>query len=1247
MAPDGKKASLRSSTRRSYTGEAPPETKRGLSEAMRKSMKALTNAVKGPEDWRHLNVVVGGELPEGTYCDNSITTSKYNVFTFVPKSLFEQFRRTANQFFLVMGILMFIGTYFQSVFISPIPPFTTLGPLFVILMITSAKEGYEDMFRHRSDAKVNSSPAIVLTKGGPAGATETIPWRDLRPGHVVVVKDREEIPADLVLLWSSEGVQAYVETANIDGETNLKIKKPASDDEGRPFVPSVAGAHETKFDLEFEPPNGKVHTFEGTFRPAGAAEAPLDANSFLLRGSVLRNTGEVLGVVAYTGKDTRLVRNSRAAPSKLSELERVVNNIIYFILGSMVTLTTVSLIAYLVFIGGNRKNFWYICERTNRKRVPSLFTNECDVKNFPPPGSLWPTFFILYTNFVPLSLYVTIEICNLVQSFYINFDLEMYDDISDTPALARTSNMNADLGMIAHVFSDKTGTLTQNVMTFRMCAAGGVSYGGPDHPLSEMRAEIASTDCAARDLATIMGVCHTVVPEKNEQGEVEYRAESPDEEALVDGAAQLGLAFATRDPAGITLDAFDGERRYAVLAVLPFDSARKRMSTLVRTPDGVARLMCKGADNIVLGLAKEGDEGCAKAGGRDVLQKALADFATEGLRTLVLAQRDLTDDECAAFQKRWRAAETAAGKGVDRAKLLAEAAATVERDLEVVGATAIEDKLQDGAPDTIAELAKAGIKLWVLTGDKVETAVNIGYSTKLLTPDMYLVRVPAEGAVAGDLGDYGVTAQLEGLVDVVAKAATLESGEVGSSSSSLGNAAANSDHLALVLEGATALEAILGDDRREQLLIQLASSCKAVLACRVSPAQKRLIVGLMRRKSPDKPITLAIGDGANDVGMIQEAHVGVGISGKEGRQAVNNADFAIAQFRFLKLLCLKHGRINYRRFAKLIIYSFFKNIALVFVLFWYNNDNGWSGASLYNPWVYSGYNFFLGLLPFCMGFFDVDTSSETLLKYPRLYAAGLHRMDLNVANMAYNTVEAVAASVVCYYVPRAFYEDSGGIWNHNGEASDVWVYGTLVFTGLVQAMMVRAAVLVDIWNPATQFCAVFQVLMLYSFILFMAQTDAGVTKEEPTFVDYSYFGVAYKTYSSLLFWLATLLLVPAIVTALQLLMQFVHLEYFADINDIGREIDHGYLDGEQAMGKGPVFSRCSLNSFMKDALGCRRPDAESQVSKASLAETFGSRQESQRLGVVDSESHTGHNYDHASGESFFTPATAPAAAEHA
>ena len=218
-----------------------------------------------------------------------------------------------------------------------------------------------------------------------------------------------------------------------------------------------------------------------------------------------------------------------------------------------------------------------------------------------------------------------------------------------------------------------------------------------------------------------------------------------------------------------------------------------------------------------------------------------------------------------------------------------------------------------------------------------------------------------------------------------------------------------SDHLALVVEGATAMETILGNEELEQRFLKLANVCKAVVACRVSPAQKRLIVGLVRRKDTTRPVTLAIGDGANDVGMIQEAHIGVGISGKEGRQAVNNSDFAIGQFRFLKPLLLKHGRRNYRRMSKVIVYSFFKNIVLTFVLFYYQADCGWSGTSFYEAWVYSGFNFFLAFTPLAFGWFDVDTSAETVRKYPRLYAAGLHRMDLN-ARLGVFFCPAVAAT---------------------------------------------------------------------------------------------------------------------------------------------------------------------------------------------------------------------------------------------
>ena len=544
--------------------------------------------------------------------------------------------------------------------------------------------------------------------------------------------------------------------------------------------------------------------------------------------------------------------------------------------------------------------------------------------------------------------------------------------------------MNADLGMIAHIFSDKTGTLTRNIMEFKKCACAGQIY----EKGATLRGKV-SQPSVERDLVEIMAVCHTVVPD--EDG---YQAESPDEEALVKGAAELGMKFTARSTEGVEVDG----KRYLVLATIPFNSTRKRMSALVQGPDGKARILCKGADNIMFGLTGK-DSFKRFAGGRPALDDCLQQFSRVGLRTLVLGRRDVSRSEKDKFLKAWRAAETATD---DRKGKLAEAAALIERDFEIVGATAIEDRLQDGVPETIHELAKAEIKLWVLTGDKVETAINIAKSAKLLTDDMFLVKLPAEGATKGPEGDWGLGAQLTALEAVVQRAATPDPAAVSNRSalqeSTLREpldddpqrtpASLASDHLALVVEGATAMETILGNDELEQRFLKLANVCKAVVACRVSPAQKRLIVGLVRRKDTTRPVTLAIGDGANDVGMIQEAHIGVGISGKEGRQAVNNSDFAIGQFRFLKPLLLKHGRRNYRRMSKVIVYSFFKNIVLTFVLFYYQADCGWSGTSFYEAWVYSGFNFFLAFTPLAFGWFDVDTSAETVRKYPRLYAAG-------------------------------------------------------------------------------------------------------------------------------------------------------------------------------------------------------------------------------------------------------------------
>jgi phospholipid-translocating ATPase len=234
----------------------------------------------------------------------------------------------------------------------------------------------------------------------------------------------------------------------------------------------------------------------------------------------------------------------------------------------------------------------------------------------------------------------------------------------------------------------------------------------------------------------------------------------------------------------------------------------------------------------------------------------------------------------------------------------------IEQNMLLMGGTAIEDRLQEGVPETIAELAKSGIKLWVLTGDKTETAINIGFACNLLTTDMELLILRSSNRVD--------TAQL--LQDTLDKLNKEESAAV-----------AQDKKYALVIDGTT-LKYALENATRDKVLA-LGMRCASVICCRVSPKQKAQVVNLVKKGL--KVMTLAIGDGANDVSMIQEANVGIGISGVEGRQAVMASDYAIAQFRFLRKLLLVHGRWSYLRTAEMIMGFFFKNIVWTFVLFWY------------------------------------------------------------------------------------------------------------------------------------------------------------------------------------------------------------------------------------------------------------------------------------------------------------------------
>jgi len=530
-----------------------------------------------------------------------------------------------------------------------------------------------------------------------------------------------------------------------------------------------------------------------------------------------------------------------------------------------------------------------------------------------------------------------VDLVKYIQAFLINVDLDIYYPETDTPAVCRTSSLVEELGQIEYIFSDKTGTLTCNMMQFRQASIGGIQYG--DDVAEDRKARIIdgvedgifdfnrlretcrtsdSRGDIIREFLTLLATCHTVIPERNDEKpmEIKYQAASPDEGALVEGAAMLGYKFTTRRPKSVSvLIEGDAEREYEVLNICEFNSTRKRMSAILRCPDGRIRIYCKGADTVILErLGKDNPF-------VEATTQHLEDYATDGLRTLCLAVREIPEDE----YRQWNAIyERAATTINNRSEELDKAAELIERDFFLLGATAIEDRLQDGVPEAIHTLQTAGIKVWyfpyiqrpvdltsrVLTGDRQETAINIGLSCKLISEDMNLIIINEESKAATR---DSLTKKLDA---IRSQATTLPTPEM--------------DILALVIDGKSLTYALERD--LERIFLDLAVMCKAVICCRVSPLQKALVVKLVKKHL--KALLLAIGDGANDVGMIQAAHVGVGISGVEGLQAARSADVALAQFRFLTKLLLVHGTWSYHRLSKLILYSYYKNLALAMAQFW-------------------------------------------------------------------------------------------------------------------------------------------------------------------------------------------------------------------------------------------------------------------------------------------------------------------------
>uniref|UniRef100_A0A8C7GZ09 Phospholipid-transporting ATPase n=1 Tax=Oncorhynchus kisutch TaxID=8019 RepID=A0A8C7GZ09_ONCKI len=949
--------------------------------------------------------------PQNTkFCDNHVSTTKYGVFTFLPRFLYEQIRRAANAFFLFIALMQQIPD------VSPTGRYTTLVPLIFILTVAGIKEIIEDYL---------CCHCVSVLRNG---AWQTVIWKQVAVGDIVKVTNGQHLPADMVIVSSSEPqAMCYTETSNLDGETNLKIRQGLTHTAGLQSLEELMGLSGR---LECEEPNRHLYDFTGTLRLDNQNAVPLGPDQVLLRGAQLRNTQWVVGIIVYTGHDSKLMQNSTKAPLKRSNVERVTNVQILVLFCILLVMALVSSIGASIW---NKQHTEEACWYLSRDISTNFWYNLL-------------TFIILYNNLIPISLLVTLEVVKFTQALFINWDEEMYYSETDTPAMARTSNLNEELGQVKYLFSDKTGTLTCNVMHFKKCTIAGITYGhfpdlDVDRSMEDFRSVIASssfddpaliqnieknhpTSAQICEFLTMMAVCHTVVPER-EGDQLIYQASSPDEGALVKGAKGLGFVFTARTPGSVIMEARGKEKSFELLNVLEFSSNRKRMSVVVRTPDGKLRLYCKGADNVIFERLTDASQY------KELTIAHLEQFATEGLRTLCFAYVDLEEGVYQEWLKEYTRISTIIK---DRAQKLEDCYELLEKDLLLLGATAIEDRLQAGVPETIATLMKADIKIWVLTGDKQETAINIGYSCRLVSHGMSLIIVNEDSL---DATRATLTAHC----------------------TSLGDSLGKENELALIIDGQTLKYALSFELR--QAFLDLALSCKAVICCRVSPLQKSEIVDMVKKHV--KAITLAIGDGANDVGMIQTAHVGVGISGNEGMQATNSSDYSIAQFSYLEKLLLVHGAWSYNRVTKCILYCFYKNVVLYIIELWFAFVNGFSGQILFERWCIGLYNvIFTALPPFTLGIFDRPCSQQNMLRFPQLYRITQNAEGFNTKVFWGHCINALIHSIILFWFPLKVLEHDSPF--NNGHGTDYLFVGNMVYTYVVVTVCLKAGMETTAWT---------------------------------------------------------------------------------------------------------------------------------------------------------------------------------------
>ena len=1035
---------------------------------------------------------------------NTINTKKYNWLTFIPHALLIQFARPANIYFLVSAILNCIPS------ISPISPVTAIIPLVFVLAVSLIREALEDCSRQRLDTKQNNELIMVYRNK----TWEQTISGDLQIGELILVTQDNTFPADLILLDSglNDGI-CFIETGTLDGEKTLKQKDSPKEFAGK--LNDINKDPLEGFDISghviTDPPNQDLYLLSKimkvSFNKGPEEIIPLSAKQLLLKGAKLKNTSFVIGIIVYVGHDCKIMKNAKDPVTKYSSLERLMNFGLVAIFIFQAILCIIAAILRGIYYHHNHlddvdpKGFGY----TKYRYAIESFLN-------------YFTYMLLLNCLIPISLIITLEVVKLIQGRFMTCDKYAYSKVRHRWLTPNSVSLNEECGLVKYIFSDKTGTLTCNKMQFKYCVIGDVCYqylrGTEDETTKEQKdfreqeniitfekydmykatkgsnpkltgssykGFILQSDQDpnvslnledSKDLIEnywlALSLCHSCSVQINDIGEEEYVCVSPDSIELVKTSKSQGFHLTKNDNASIKKIVLGGDvhnfKEIELLQLIEFSSDRKRETVIVKD-NGIIKLYCKGADSIIKARTSSNTHPQILKQGEYYVDK----FSKHGFRTLFVSMKVLSQSEYDNFAQELKIASTSLE---NKEELLAQAYEKVEKNLYIIGATIVEDKLQENVPETIRDLRLANIKIWMLTGDKMDTAENIAKSCNLINEDIYLFRLCGnknsgfEDAITsitefqlqfrefkGRFNSMEKPGKFAILIDEKMLAQILpEDANTNKEDPNFGTKISNKFKSAISKlqnkeeSNHDNIEIKEGDD--EKLFMSIAKDAASVICCRVSPSQKSKVVLMMKRFYPSA-VTLAIGDGGNDVPMIMEAHIGVGIYGEEGMRAVQSSDYAIGEFQFLRSLLLYHGRTNYIRNAECVMYFFYKNFCLALLQFIFGFYCNFTGQTIIDDWFISCYNLLFTSLPLgsrALLDHDVKPSDGTVVNrmLPFLYAENRDNPLFTIPKFFLNLLRGAIHCIINYFFITYLYQYDSV--NDDGKMGGLWFMSVNLFT---------------------------------------------------------------------------------------------------------------------------------------------------------------------------------------------------------